>query len=55
MFGSLYDGQCVCAKCLNSRGEKTREIFNQIEKPDYSVLLKPSFWAHAFTETAKSS
>jgi hypothetical protein len=28
-------------------GERTRERFATIEKPDYSVLLSPSFWLHA--------
>lgn len=35
---------CLCAKCCRARGERTREAFEAIEKPDYSVLLSPSFW-----------
>ena len=26
-------------------GKRTLEVFKTIEKPDYSVLLAPSFWA----------
>jgi lathosterol oxidase len=37
---------CLCAKCCRARGERTREAFEAIEKPDYSVLLSPSFWWH---------
>jgi lathosterol oxidase len=45
--GSLYQAgpdECLCARCSTARGERTREAFDAVEKPDYSVLLKPSFW-----------
>lgn len=45
--GSVYKAgpeECLCARCSTARGERTREAFEAIEKPDYSVLLKPSFW-----------
>jgi len=46
LFGSLYDGPCFCAKCSQAKGERTRERYEQAmkDKPDYSVLLRPSFW-----------
>lgn len=47
MAGSVYKAgpeTCLCAKCCIARGERTREIFDAIEKPDYSPLLSPSFW-----------
>lgn len=47
LAGSLYKAgpeECLCAKCSMARGERTREAFEALEKPDYSVLLKPSFW-----------
>lgn len=45
--GSLYkEGPetCICAGCSTARGERSREAFEAVHKPDYSVLLKPSFW-----------
>src|SRR5581483_12013163 len=45
--GSLYTAgpeECLCARCSTARGERTREAFDAVEKPDYSVLLRPSFW-----------
>lgn len=44
MFGSLYDGVCTCARCAVARGERTPAAFAAVEKPDYSVLLRPRFW-----------
>lgn len=45
LFGSAPDEEvCSCAKCACERGERTPEAFARVEKPDYSVLLDPSFW-----------
>eukprot|EP01127_Copromyxa_protea_P005390 TRINITY_DN15328_c0_g1_i1.p1 TRINITY_DN15328_c0_g1~~TRINITY_DN15328_c0_g1_i1.p1 ORF type:complete len:291 (-),score=42.53 TRINITY_DN15328_c0_g1_i1:25-897(-) len=47
LFGSVHrpvNGKCVCAKCCRDRGERTLEAWNKVKKPDYSVLLQPSFW-----------
>jgi len=44
LFNSLYEDECVCAKCAVARGERTREVWEKIEKPDYSVLLESGFW-----------
>ena len=44
---SEYDAppeSCLCARCCIARGERTREAFDALEKPDYSPLLSPSFW-----------
>ena len=30
----------MCAKCEAAKGRRTLEIWNKVEKPDYSVLLK---------------
>lgn len=47
-FGSVYENMqpanCLCAKCCCRRGERTTEQFDKVQKPDYSVLLNPSFW-----------
>lgn len=47
LAGSTYEAgpaECLCAGCCRARGERSREVFERIEKPDYSVLLSPSFW-----------
>ena len=47
MAGSEYKAgpeECLCARCSIARGERSREAFAKIEKPDYSPLLSPSFW-----------
>eukprot|EP01126_Amoeba_proteus_P059045 TRINITY_DN7683_c0_g1_i2.p1 TRINITY_DN7683_c0_g1~~TRINITY_DN7683_c0_g1_i2.p1 ORF type:complete len:306 (+),score=44.43 TRINITY_DN7683_c0_g1_i2:726-1643(+) len=44
MFGSMYTGPCLCARCCREKGERTQQAWEKIEKPDYSVLLRPSFW-----------
>jgi lathosterol oxidase len=44
---STYDAgpeSCICARCSSARGERTREAFDALEKPDYSPLLSASFW-----------
>jgi len=44
LAGSLYDKECFCAKCSQKAGKRTEEQWAALVKPDYSVLLKPSFW-----------
>jgi len=44
LAGSIYTDECVCAKCCRGKGLRTREQFKQVQLPDYSVLLQPSFW-----------
>lgn len=51
LWGSVYTKKCFCCKCQVAEGKRTREIYDKVEKPDYSVLLSPSFW---LTSTAKS-
>lgn len=44
---STYDAgveSCICASCSTARGERTREAFGALHKPDYSPLLSASFW-----------
>ena len=44
-FGSLHpkgvEGSAMAAR---ARGERSRALWEQTEKPDYSVLLSLSFW-----------
>ncbi|APR80196.1 Sterol desaturase [Minicystis rosea] len=47
LAGSVYKAgpeECICARCSTARGERSREAFDAVTKPDYSVLLQPSFW-----------
>lgn len=47
LAGSATDpgpGPCLCSKCCVARGERSREAFDRLHRPDYSVLLRPSFW-----------
>ncbi|KAI9010231.1 hypothetical protein DFJ74DRAFT_772584 [Hyaloraphidium curvatum] len=44
MLGSVYTGECLCAGCSEERGERTREHWEKVEKPDYSKLLDMGFW-----------
>lgn len=45
LFGSLYQADvCPCAKCCVARGERSEAAWAALRKPDYSPLLKPSFW-----------
>jgi len=53
LFGSVYDGNCFCAKCEQKAGRRTKEQFDKIVKYDYSVLLSPSFWLTQSKETEK--
>jgi lathosterol oxidase len=44
LFGSVYDQECVCAKCEHGRGNRSRMLWAKVDKPDYSVMLRPMFW-----------
>lgn len=46
MFGSVWKDECFCVRCEQAKGNRTREQYDKIEKPDYSVLLSPQFWLH---------
>jgi Delta7-sterol 5-desaturase len=40
LFGTYLD-KCNCVEC---RPKRTKKQFDAVEKPDYSVLLCPSYW-----------
>jgi lathosterol oxidase len=44
LCGSMYRGECLCAKCCVARGERSEAAWAALDKPDYRVLLQPSFW-----------
>ena len=46
--------KCLCSECGRKNGEKTYEKWLEIEKPDYSILLKPSFWFSSNGEISKN-
>lgn len=52
---SVYKGEkCHCAECDVKAGNRTPEDWEKMKQdlPDYSVLLKPSFWWN-WVETEK--
>eukprot|EP00658_Telonema_sp_P-2_P035434 TRINITY_DN2576_c0_g1_i3.p1 TRINITY_DN2576_c0_g1~~TRINITY_DN2576_c0_g1_i3.p1 ORF type:complete len:302 (+),score=92.76 TRINITY_DN2576_c0_g1_i3:217-1122(+) len=44
LAGSMWTGEDLSAHAAIAKGERTREAWDKVEKPDYSVLLQPSFW-----------
>jgi len=50
LFGSMYNGECFCAKCVRNKGERTYEKWLEVPKQDYSILFQPSFWFAAKTK-----
>jgi lathosterol oxidase len=46
LFGSTFNDACFCVKCEKAKGKRDVARWEQArkEKPDYSVLLQPSFW-----------
>lgn len=48
--------RCFCAKCERAKGKRSRELWEQVEVPDYSVLLTKKFWMRegVFTGTSAS-
>jgi lathosterol oxidase len=47
LFSCTYTGKCFCVKCSQEANLRTEEQFKAVEVPDYSVLLRPSFWLRA--------
>ena len=44
-MGSVYpEERCFCSKCARAKGERTREAWDALKKPDYTPLLSPRFW-----------
>lgn len=45
LMGSVYPrDKCFCSKCARAKGEREFKAWEEVVKPDYSVLLSPSFW-----------
>jgi len=55
LAGSLYDKKCFCSACARANGERTRELYEKVDKPDYSVLFSPTFWLKTPTFTVKAA
>jgi len=53
LAGSVYDQPCFCSKCARARGEREYAAWLKIVKPDYSPLLRPSFWLTSNTAKAQ--
>lgn len=49
LFKSTYPDEgvpskCLCSACCRARGERSEEAWARVERPDYAVLLSPTFW-----------
>lgn len=44
ILGTVNKGPCMCTQCEVGRGKRSKEAFEKVVKPDYSVLLTLSFW-----------
>ncbi len=60
LFRSTYPDEgapaaCLCSACCDARGERTEEAWARVLRPDYSVLLRPSFWIHGERKTRSVS
>jgi lathosterol oxidase len=44
LAGTTQKEACVCSQCEVKAGRRSREQWEKVVKPDYSVLLKSSFW-----------
>jgi len=55
LAGSVYPKEkCFCSQCARAKGEREREQWEKVEKPDYSPLLSPSFWLQYFQKDDRS-
>ena len=44
-MGSVYTGdKCYCAACDVKAGNRTKEDWEKLVKPDYSILFEKKFW-----------
>jgi lathosterol oxidase len=53
MFGSVYDGACLSAKAARDAGLRTKAQYDALEQPNYSLLLRPSFWLKTFSHESQ--
>ncbi len=44
LFGSITKNDCLCSLCEERKGNRTKKQFDEVKKPDYSVLLSLRFW-----------
>jgi len=55
MFGSMYHGEDLSAYTAVAKGQRTREEYEKIHKPDYSVLLSASWWMNPGNSKAQKT
>lgn len=55
LAGTTQKNACVCARCEQKAGRRSREAWASVVKPDYSELLNVSFWGGAIKEAFVSS
>lgn len=52
LFDTGYSDPCQCYHC---RPPRTRQMWEETVKPDYSVLLSPKWWLHSSTVNAEKA
>lgn len=56
LFDITWKDECFCSKCAREKGERSKEIWCKVVKPDYSKLLEVDFWtSYLFTNPLKLS
>ena len=56
LIGTVWteaDGPCFCAKCEREKGNRSRDAWEKVSIPDYSVLASLSFWLKDQRQSAK--
>jgi lathosterol oxidase len=55
LFGSVWKGECFCAKCEQKAGRRSKEHFNKVVQYDYSPLLTFGFWKEGILSVYEST
>eukprot|EP00298_Acanthocystis_sp_HF-20_P013359 c20310_g1_i1.p1 GENE.c20310_g1_i1~~c20310_g1_i1.p1 ORF type:complete len:311 (+),score=89.34 c20310_g1_i1:34-966(+) len=56
LSGGLYpNDKCFCVKCATKKGLRTPELYKKVKVPDYTCLLKLSFWTDRRTLTGATA
>ena len=50
LVGTVAKGPCKCSRCEVDRGARSLALWEKLERPDYSVLLSPTWWVTAGAE-----
>ena len=55
--GTVNKGECVCSICEGAKGKRSQAEWQKVQRslPDYSELLKLSFWMEADSEEKRAA